>query len=178
MIDQPEGAAPDAKSILKFAALAFWISKWLIAAATVVAASVTFALYRPDPFQDQSWTGKATVTIGMVPTVDFILLSSGSPLEPIENPRNLIMRMSDPIFKAKVVGQAAFEPATAAFSRSTVASSLRGIAGKNDRDVTVELAAGSAADVDAAFSALAEVIGQVHGEIFQQRLKPLQARIQ
>lgn len=177
MDHQPSGAAPGAGGILRFVALVAWRSKWLIGAATLIAVVLTFAIYRPGAIQAQAWTGKTTVTIGLVPPVDYILQLSGSALAPIESPRNLATRISDPVFRTKVLDQAAFEPATAAFSRSMVSSSLRGIAGESDRDVAVELTAGSAADVQAAFSALAAVIGQAHGKIIQQRLKPLQDRI-
>jgi hypothetical protein len=58
-----------------------------------------------------------------------------------------------------------------------VSSSLRGIALDNGRDVAVELSAGSAADVQAAFVALAEEIGMVHTDVLNRRLQPLQGRI-
>jgi hypothetical protein len=175
MNDQLSGSAPDAGSVLKFIASVVWRSKWLIGAAVVVAAAVIFALYQPGTVQ--AWTGKTTLTIGLAPPTDFLLATWGSPLTPIETPRNAVARISDPIFRNKVLNQAAFEPATAAFSRAMVASSLRGVAGESDRYLEVELTAGSAADVQAAFSALAAEIGLEHGDILNRRLQYLRAKI-
>jgi hypothetical protein len=173
MNDQPSGSAPDAGSVLKFIAAVLWRSKWLIGAAVVVAAAVIFALYQPSTVQ--AWTGKTTLTIGLAPPTDFLLATWGSPLTPIETPRNAVARISDPTFRNKVLNQAAFEPATAAFSRAMVSSSLRGVAGESDLEV--ELTAGSAADVQAAFRALAAEIGLEHGDILNRRLQYLRARI-
>jgi hypothetical protein len=142
-------------------------------AAAIVAAAVTFASYQTGA--SEAWTGKTTLTIGLAPPTDYVLAGSGSPLAPIETPRDTVARLSDPVFRNKVVNQAAFESATAALSREMVLSSLRGIAGESDRDVAVELTAGSAADVQAAFRALAGEIGQVHGDILKRRLQLLQA---
>jgi hypothetical protein len=176
MNDQPSGSAPDAGSVLKFVASLLWSSKWLIGAAVIAAAAVMFALYQPSTVQ--TWTGKTTLTIGLAPPTDFLLARSGSPLTAIETPRNAVARISDPIFRNKVLNQAAFESATAAFSRAMVSSSLRGVAGESDRDVEVELTAGSAADVQAAFRALAAEIGQEHGDILNHRLQYLRTRIE
>lgn len=175
MNDQPSGSAPDAHGVLKFIASLLWRSKWLIGAAVIVAAAVMFALYQPSTVQ--AWTGKTTLTIGLAPPTDFLLATSGPPLTPIETPRNATARISDPVFRNKVSNQAAFEPATAAFSRAMVSSSLRGVAGESDRDLEVELTAGSAADVQAAFRALATEIGLEHGDILNHRLQYLRARI-
>jgi hypothetical protein len=175
MNDQPSGSAPDAHGVLKFIAAVLWRSKWLIGAAVIVAATVMFALYKPSTVP--AWTGKTTLTIGLAPSADFLLAGSGAPLTAIETPRNTVARISDPIFRNKVLNQAAFEAATAAFSRAMVSSSLRGVAGESDRDLAVELTAGSAADVQAAFRALAAVIGQEHGDILNRRLQSLQAQI-
>jgi hypothetical protein len=175
MNDQPSGSAPGAGSVLKFIAAALWRSKWLTGAAIIVAATVFFALYQPGTVQ--AWTGKTTLKIGLAPPTDFLLATWGSPLTPIETPRNAVARISDPIFRNKVLNQAAFEPATSAFSRAMVSSSLRGVAGESDRDLEVELTAGSAADVQAAFRALAAEIGLEHGDVLNRRLQYLQARI-
>jgi hypothetical protein len=173
---QPSCAPPDAEGVLKFVTRLVWRSKWLIGAATLVAASVAFALAQPNTVQ--AWTGKTILTIGLAPPIDYVLQGGGSPLAPIETRQNMAARISDPIFRKKVVNQATFEPATAGFSRAMVSSSLRGIAGESDRDVAVELTAGSAADVQAAFRALAAEVGQVHGDILNRRLQPLRARIE
>jgi len=176
MNDQPSGSAPDAGSVLKFIALLLWRSKWLIGAAVIVAAAVMFALYKPSTVQ--VWTGKTTLTIGLAPPVDYLLVKNGPPLGPIETSRNAVARISDPIFRNKVLNQAVFEPVTAASSRAMVSSSLRSIVGESDRDVEVELTAGSAGDVQAAFRALAAEIGQEHGDILNHRLQYLRSRVE
>jgi hypothetical protein len=176
MNDQPSGSAPGAGTVLKFIASILLRSKWVIGAAVIVAATVIFALYQPSAVQ--AWTGRTILTIGMAPPTDFLLAKSGSPLTVIETPRNAVARISDPIFRNRVLDQAAFESATAAFSRAMVSSSLRSVAGESDRDVAVELTAGSAADVQAAFRALAAEIGQEHGDILNHRLQYLRARIE
>jgi hypothetical protein len=175
MNHQIPDAAPDAGNVLKSVSPLLWRAKWLIGGAAIIAAVLTFALYRPNTAQ--AWTGKTILTIGMAPSTDFVLGRSGPPLTPIESPRNMVARISNPIFRNKVLNQATFEPATAAFSRAMVASSLKGIDDQGDRDVAIELTAGSAADVQAAFRALAAEIGEVHGNILKRRLQPVQARI-
>lgn len=175
MVNQLPGTAPDAGAVLKFIVSLVWRWKWLIAAAGMVAAALTFALYQPKTIE--AWTGKTTLTIGLAPSVDFVLQGTGSALAPIEPLRGLVARISDPAFKSKVVKRADFAPATAAVSREMVAASMRAIDKENDRDVAVELTAGSAADVQAALRALAAEIGEVHGEILQRRLKPVQEEI-
>jgi hypothetical protein len=172
---QLSGPAPDAGSVLKFVMSILRRSKWLIGGATVVAAAVAFALTPANT--TQVWTGKTTLTIGMVPAVDYLLQSFGPPLAPIEGPRNAVARISDPEFRRQVVSRAAFEPATAAVSRPMVASSLRAIALDNDRDISVELSAGSDADLHAAFHAVAAEIDRAHNAILNRRLQLLQGRI-
>jgi hypothetical protein len=175
MDHQVPNAAPDAGSGLRFIASIMWRAKWLIAAATFAAAAVTFALYPPS--KEEAWTGKTTLAIGVAPPVDYVLQRSGPPLEPIETPRNFVARMFDPVFRSKIVNEAVFAPSTAALSRAMVSSSLRGTVGESDRDVAIELTASSAADVQAALRALAAEVGKVHGDIFNQRLRLLQSRI-
>jgi hypothetical protein len=175
MNDQPSGSAPDAGSVLKFIASVLWSSKWLVGMVIIVTAAVSIALYQPNK---PVWTGRTTLTIGLAPPTDFLLAKFGSPLTPIETPRNAVARISDPIFRNKVLNQAAFESATAAFSRAMVSSSLRGVANEIDRDVEVELTAGSPADVQAAFRALAAEIDKEHGDILDQRRQYLRARIE
>jgi hypothetical protein len=172
---QPSSTAPDASSVLKFAASLVWRSKWLIGGATVVAAAVAFALAPANAVP--VWTGKTILTIGLAPGLDYLLQGSGVAMAPIETSRNTVARISDPVFRGKIAGRAAFESATAATSRSMVSSSLRAIAQDSDRDIVVELSAGSAADVQAAFRAVAAEIGEAHGEILKQRQRLLQSRI-
>lgn len=175
MANQLRGMAPDARTVLKFIVSLVWRSKWLIAAAAIVAGVLTFALYKPSSVE--AWTGKTTLTIGVAPPVDFVLQGSGSALTPIEPLRSVVTRISDPVFKSNVVKRADFAPATAAFSRKMVAASMRAMAGESDRDISVELTAGSAADVQAGFRALAAEIGDIHGEVFQRRLKLVRDQI-
>jgi hypothetical protein len=172
---QLPGAAPDADGIRQFGATHAWKARWLIAATALVAAFLTVALFSPKT--TPIWRGKATLTVGLAPSTDYLLQGSGPPLTPIENPRDLVVRMSDPVFRSDVVNEAKFEPITAAFSRAMVSSSLRGIALDNGRDVAVELSAGSAADVRAAFAALADEIGELHADSMTRSLRPLHARI-
>lgn len=167
--------APDAASVLKFVASLAWKSKWLIAAAVILAAAVTFALTASSGIQ--SWTGRAVLKIGLAPSSDFLAQKSGPAVLPIESPRRTIARLSDTAFQEKIIKRAAFEPATESISRSMVASSLRGIALDKERDIAVELSAGSAADVQSAFRAIAAEIGAAHGEILDQQIRVLQNRI-
>jgi hypothetical protein len=175
MDHQVPNAATDSGSGLRFVAALIWRTKWLIAVASFAAAAATFALYHPDT--EQAWTGKTTLTIGLAPPVNYILQRSGPPLEPIESPRNLVGRMFDPVFRSEVLNEAAFASSTTALSRAMVSSSLRGVVGESDRDVAIELTAASAADVQAVLRALAAEIGKVHGDIFNQRIRLLQFRI-
>jgi hypothetical protein len=175
MDNQPSSAAPDVVSVLKFVASLAWRSKWLIGGATIAVAAVAFALAQANTVQ--VWTGKTTLTIGLSPTADYILQGNGPSMSAIETPRGTIARISSSAFRGEVVARAAFEPTTAAASRSMVSSSLRGIDLSNDRDVAVELSAVSAADVQAAFRAVAAEIDRTHGEILKRRLQLLQSRI-
>ena len=92
-------------------------------------------------------------------------------------PRRTVARLSDPAFKELIVKRAAFEPATASVSRSMVASSLRGIMLDKERDIAIELSAGSAADVQSAFRAIAAEIGAAHTAILDRQLEVVQNRI-
>ena len=152
-----------------------WKSKWLIAAVAVLAAAVTFALTASSRIE--VWSGRAILTIGLAPASDFIAQKSGPAVAPIEMPRRTIARLSDPAFKELIVKQAAFEPATASVSRSMVASSLRGIMLDKERDIAIELSAGSAADVQSAFRAIAAEIGTAHAAILDRQLEVVQNRI-
>jgi hypothetical protein len=177
MDHQPTSAAPDAGSVLKFIASTTWGSKWLIGIATVVAAAVAFALTPTTTNIAEAWAGRAILRIGLAPTAEYILLKSGTPLAPIDTQRGTVTLISDPGFRQQVASQAAFEPATAATSRSMVASNLRGIVLDGDRDVALELSASSAADVQAAFRAISAEFGKVQDVVLNRRLELLQGRI-
>jgi hypothetical protein len=175
MNHQHSNAAPDLGSILKFVTSLVWRSKWLIGGASVVVAAVAFALTQANTVQ--IWSGRTTLAIGLAPNLDYILLPISPPMAAIETPRSTVARISGPAFKGQVISRAAFEPATAALSRSMVSSSLRAIDLNTDRDVALELSAGSAADVQAAFHAVAAEIERAHGDILNRRLQFLQVRI-
>jgi hypothetical protein len=160
---------------LKFVVPLAWKSKWLIAAVAVLAAAVTFALTASSRIE--VWSGRAILTIGLAPASDFIAQKSGPAVAPIEMPRRTVARLSDPAFKDLIAKQAAFEPATASVSKSMVASSLRGIVMDKERDIAIELSAGSAADVQSAFRTIAAEIGAAHAAILDQQLKVVQNRI-
>jgi hypothetical protein len=177
MDHQPTSAAPDAGSVLKFVASVAWRSKWLIGVATVVSAAVAFALTPTTTNTAEAWAGRAILRIGIAPTAEYILLRSGTPLAAIDSQRGTVMLISDPGFRQQVASQAAFEPATAATSRSMVASSLRGIVLDGDRDVALELSASSAADIQAAFHAVSAELGKVQDVVLNRRLELLQGRI-
>jgi hypothetical protein len=172
---QPPSTAPDAGNVLKFVLPLVWKSKWLIAAAAVLAAAVTFALTASSKIE--LWSGRAILTVGLAPASDFIAQKSGPAVAPIETPRRTIARLSDPAFKELIVKRATFEPATASVSRSMVASSLRGIMLDKERDIPIELSAGSAADVQSAFRAIAAEISTAHDAILNRQLEVVQNRI-
>lgn len=175
MKHQLPSTAPDAGSVLKFVVPLVWKSKWLIAAAAVLAAAVTFALTASGKIE--IWSGRAILTVGLAPASDFIAQKSGPAVAPIEMPRRTVARLSDPAFKELIVKRAAFDPATASISGSMVSSSLRGIMLDKERDIAIELSAGSAADVQSAFRAIAAEIGTAHAAILDRQLEVVQNRI-
>lgn len=175
MKHQLPSTAPDAGSVLKFVVPLIWKSKWLIAAAAILAATVIYALMAPGKIE--IWSGRAILTVGLAPASDFIAQKSGPALLPIEPPRRAVARLSDPAFKELIVRRAAFEPATASISRSMVTSSLRGIVLEKERDIAIELSAGSAADVQSAFRAIAAEISTAHDAILNRQLEVVQNRI-
>jgi hypothetical protein len=113
----------------------------------------------------------------MAPSITYLFFGGSPPLELIEPQRAVVVRISDPGFRAAMVNGAAFDQATAARSRALVGSSLRGIVLDGDRDVAVELSAASPGDVKAAFEALNAEIAKAHGEMLAKRLQLLQQRI-
>jgi hypothetical protein len=172
---QLPSTAPDAGNVLKFAMPLVWKSKWLIAAAATLAAIVTFALTAPGKIE--MWSGRAILTVGLAPASDFIAQKSGPAVAPIELPRRTIARLSDPAFKELIIKRATFEPATASISSSMIASSLRGIVLDKERDIAIELSAGSAADVQSAFRAIAAEIDAAHTAILERQIEVVQNRI-
>src|SRR6267154_3106599 len=101
MVHQTSGPTPDAGNVLKFVATIAWRSKWLIGGATIVAAAVAFALAHANTVQ--TWSGRTTLTIGLAPTVDYILQPISPPVAVVETPRNAAARISNPVFKGRVV---------------------------------------------------------------------------
>jgi hypothetical protein len=136
---------------------------------------LTFALLASG--KTEIWSGRAVMSIGLAPSSDFIIQKGGPATVPIETPRKVIARLSDPVFKEQIIKRAAFEPTTAALSRSMVASSLRAIALDKERDIAIELSAASAVDVQSAFRAIATEIGALHVAVLNQQLKVVQNRI-
>jgi hypothetical protein len=176
MKQQLPNGAPDARTLVKFVASIAWRSRWLIALASALTVVLTYFLYNPDTVS--AWTGKTIVKIGIAPPAEFVLQESGPALAPIESPRSLVARISDPIFKTKVIDRTAFEQAQASLSKSLASSSMRGVALESERDVAIEVSAASRADVEAVFRALMAEIDSVHASMVQQRLDTLRARIE
>jgi hypothetical protein len=176
MGDQQPVAKTHTRGVLSLMSSLLWKSKWLIGSATVVAAVVAFAIAQVGAVQ--MWSGRTTLTIGLVPSVNYLLFAGSPSLEPIESQRALVSRISDPGFRTEVLNRAAFEPASAARSRSSVGASLRGVVLGGDRDVAIELSAASSADVEAGLRALDAEIGKVHGEVLAERMKLLDRLIE
>lgn len=175
MDHQRSSTAPSAGNLLRFVTSLVWRMKWLIGGMVVVLTALTFALLPANT--DRVWSGRTILKVGLAPTIDYILLGTGEPMAAIDTTRNTVARISEKDFKDQVASRAAFDPTTAAASRSMVAASLRAIVVDNDRDISVELSAASAADVKAAFGALAAGIDHEHGKILNRRLQLLQAAI-
>ena len=169
-------AAPDGEVVLKVVLLRIWSFKWLIAATSIGAAAVTFALSRSAP--DQIWSGKTIVTIGMAPTRSYFLQEVGPVLAPIETQRDVITQISDPAFKNKIMSRAAFGPAEAAFSREMATSSLRAVALVNERDVAVEVSAATEEDVQAVLRVMATEIENEHKAILKERLDSVSEEVE
>jgi hypothetical protein len=168
--------APDAAGVLSYVGSLVRPWRWLIGIACLLAAGLTLMLFRFGG-DVPAWTGKTIVKIGLVPGNDYLLQDSGPPLAPIESNRSLVARISDPIFVTKVIGNAKFEPATTAFSRKLASSSLRAVAQEGERNVAVEVSAGSSADVEAVFRSLADEISSAHDAIGQRRIDALRANL-
>jgi hypothetical protein len=152
-----------------------WNFKWLIAAATIGAVALAFALFRSD--EPQVWTGKTVLTIGTAPTKSYLIQEMGSALSLIKAPRDVIAEISDPRFRNRIIAQTSFQPVTAAFSRGMAASSLRAVS-INERDVAVEVSAASDADVQAVLRELAAEIEKEHKQIVTQRLELVLAELE
>lgn len=176
MGDQRPVPGTDARAVLSLVASLLWKSKWLTICATAVVAAVAFAVSQTGA--TQIWSGRTTLTIGLVPSVSYLAFGGPPSLEAIESQRAAVSRISDSGFRSELLSRAAFEPATAARSRSLVGSTLRAIVLDGDRDVAIELSAASRADVEAAFRALDAQIGKVHGDVLAARLKLLDQQIE
>lgn len=161
-------APPTAGTILKFISRRAWRSKWLIGAAALAAAVLAFALHHPV----EIWTGRMRITIGEAPPLSFIFQSSGPSLAPLEPSRALVARLSDKYFREKIGNSVSFAPETAAVSKTAVISSLRGIVLEDEKEIMVEVSAGSPGDVQAALEAVATQIGNIHRELMDRSLRP------
>jgi hypothetical protein len=176
MDQQLSSAAPDAGSVLKFVTSLLWRSKWLIGGASILAAGLAYALAQA--YTVPIWTARTTLRIGLAPSIEYLLRQGGALAAPIETPRSTVERITENVFRSVVARRAAFEPATAAISGKMVFSSLRAVALSGDRDVSIELSAGSAADARAAFRVIAAEIDRAHSEILNRRLQLLQSGIE
>lgn len=165
----------DATGVLRYVSSLIGPSRWLIGIACLLAVGLTLVFYSADNVP--AWTGKTIVRIGLVPGFDYLLQDSGSPLEPVESNRSLVSRVSDPIFRIKVMGAAKFEPANAVVSKKLATSSLRAVALEGYRDVSIEVSAASSADVNSVLQALADEIIRTHDAIIQRRLERLRANL-
>jgi hypothetical protein len=161
---------------MNLVASVIWKSKWLLAGATIVAAAVAFAIAQASSVP--IWSGRTTLTVGMVPSANYLLLAADPALELVEPTRTVVERMSDPGFKAEALSHTNFEPATSALSRSLVSSSLRGIVLDTAGTMAIELSAASPADVEAALRTFGKQIVKTHDAILQQRIQGLQDKIE
>src|SRR5579859_2459841 len=88
---------PKCGDVVNFVASVIWKSKWLIAGATIVAGAVAFAMVQASSVQ--IWSGRTTLTVGMVPSKNYLMLGGEPLLEPPEETRYAVARTSDPGFK-------------------------------------------------------------------------------
>jgi len=167
--------ASDATGTLRYVSSLVGPWRWLIGIACLLAVGLTLVFYSPGNVP--AWTGKTIVRIGLVPGLDYLLQDSGSPLEPVESNRSLVSRVSDPIFRIKVMGAAKFEPANAVVSKKLASSSLRAVALEGYRDVSIEVSAASSADVNSVLQAVADEIIRTHDAIIQRRIERLRANL-
>ncbi len=133
-----------------------------------LAVGLTYFLYKADLVP--AWTGRTIIRVGLAPPPAFLLLENGPPLAPIESPRAVVARISDPVFRAKVINRVSFEEPGAPLSKGLASSSLRAVALDSERDVAVEVSAGSRADVENVLRALMAEIERVHGEMARRTL--------
>lgn len=168
---------PDATGVLRHVGSLVAPWRWPIVIACLLTAGLTLALLRSRPAVPV-WSGTTIIKIGLAPGFDYLLERDGGPaLRPIELKRDLAARISNPGFLTRVIAGTKFEPATAAFSRELAASTLRPVALDGDRHVSVEVSAGSSADVGAVFRSLASEISSVHDALSQARTDALRADI-
>lgn len=165
--------ASDARSVLKYVASLVVGWRWLIAISCVLVIGVAFAFFRLSGGPVS--TGMTIIRIGLTPGIDYLLQGSGAPLAPIESNRDLVARISNSVFLAKVVGEAKFAPETADHSRQIASSSFRAVALEDARNVRLEVSAASRNDVAAILAAFAEQIASTHDAIVQRRLDALRS---
>jgi hypothetical protein len=171
-----QDTSPDAAGVLRYVGSLVGPRRWLIGIACLFAAGLTFALVRSGG-DVSAWTGRTMIKIGLAPAPEYLLQEIGAPLAPIEANRSLVARISDPIFVTKVISDAKFEPATAAFSKALATSTLRAVALEDERNVSLEVSAGSSADVEAVLRSLASEISSIHDSLGQRRIATLRANL-
>ena len=161
---------------MNFVASQVWRFKWLLGGGAIVATVVALAIAQANGIQ--VWSGKISITTGLAPTTNFLLLG-GEPIQDlIEPPRDSVARLSDPAFKAEVLNHTPFAAQTADLSRSLVWSSLRGIDLNSDRSFAIELTAASSADTEAALRAFGSETIKLQNAVLNERLHILQDRIE
>jgi hypothetical protein len=175
MDEQQARPAPGFGSVWKHVVSLVRRARWLIAGATIVTAAVAFAL-TPTSKDVKAWSGRATLRIGLVPAAEYILYGSGTPLTVTQTAREAVAMISNPEFRDHVASQASFQPATAEISRSMVGASLRATI-IEDRDVAIELSAGSSADIQAAFQSVSAAVNEIDGKLLKDRLALLDGGI-
>ncbi len=153
-----------------------WKFKWLLGGVAIVAIVVAFALAQLSA--TEVWSGRISITTGMAPTTNFLLLSGEPALQVIQPTRVSVARLSDPDFKSEVLNHTPFSAKTADLSRSLVWSSLRGIELNSDRDFAIEVTSASSADTETVLRAFGSEIIKLHRAVLDERLQILQDRIQ
>ena len=153
-----------------------WKFKWVLGGAIIVATAVALAIAQMGAVE--VWSGRISITTGLAPTTNFLLMSGEPVMQPIEPPRVSVARLSDPDFKTQVLNHISFAAKTADFSRSLVWSSLRGIELNSDRDFAIEVTSASSADTEAVLRAFGSEIVKLHRAVLDERLHILQDRIE
>jgi hypothetical protein len=146
---------------------------WQISLALVaiaVAACATIAMGQ----EAESWTATSTIKIGVAPNPDSLINSNGTPhLEPIENARDLVARVSNPQFKTDVVTRLESQPASQP-SSLLIRSSLRGVV-FDDFTVRLEVTAASRQEAVSLMQGTILAIQKIHADLSKPRIELFRA---